>query len=124
MNACMIRFNLNRLLVVRKERERRRITWREVADATGISASVLSNLASHRGGHTTNTRFVEALCRYFECSFDELMSLDPPLDEAVGPNVEGLYPERGAHRAAERDAPRGPLRRADPGPPTDPQGDD
>jgi hypothetical protein len=72
-----IRFKLAELLLEKERQERRSIPWKEVSDQTGISVSVLSNLASRRRRHTTNTRYVYQLMRYFGCrSFDELMEME------------------------------------------------
>lgn len=94
----MLRFAIATLLRAREEQEERRIPLKEVSEATGISISVLSTLASPKTGASTNTRFVEALCRYFRCSPSELIELVPPLTEEGACHVDELYPERGAHR--------------------------
>jgi DNA-binding Xre family transcriptional regulator len=90
---------MTRLLLARSHAEGRMIPLREVSQATGISVSVLSSLASDRPGITTNTRFVEALCRYFRCPPGELLELSPSLDDEHRYHVNELYPTRGAHRA-------------------------
>lgn len=97
----MIRFHLAKLLHERAEAETRVIPWKEVSEATGISVSVLSSLASPRGGAVTNTRHVEALCRYFRCSPGDLMELSPSLEAEPRCHVDELYPTRGAHRRQE-----------------------
>ncbi len=94
----MLKFKLAHLLRQKEEQERRVISWREISDATGISSSVLSSLASPRAGATTNTRFIEALCRYFTCDPAALIELDPPLDVERRHHIDELYPERGAHQ--------------------------
>ena len=94
----MLRFHLARLLREREEAEGRVISLREISEATGISVSVLSSLASPRPGVTTNTRFVEALCRFFRCEIGELVELLPGLDDEPRSHVDHLYPTRGAHR--------------------------
>jgi DNA-binding Xre family transcriptional regulator len=91
----MIRFKLLRLLQNREERENRRISWKEVSEATGISPTVLSNLASPRPGAVTNSRYIETLVRYFRCGLDDLIELVPPLDGDAPHHVDELYP-RGA----------------------------
>lgn len=94
----MIRFRLTQLLRLKEERESRTISWKEVSEATGVSVSVLSALASPRGGATTNTRFVESLIRYFQCTPSDLLDLVPPPGEENRCHVDDLYPGRGAHR--------------------------
>lgn len=79
-----IRFKLAELLLEKEREERRSISWKEVAEQTGISTSVLSNLASRTRRHSTNTRYIEQLMRYFGCrSFDQLMDLEN--EEEPGP---------------------------------------
>lgn len=94
----MLRFKLTTLLRQREEREGRVIPWREVSEATGISVSVLSALASPRGRTATNTRFVEALCRYLRCGPGDLLELIPSLEEEPRCHIDELYPDGGAHR--------------------------
>lgn len=55
-----------------------KIRLRDVSEATGISIQVLSNISSPTNPAATNTTFVEALCRYFNCGVDELIELSPP----------------------------------------------
>ena len=88
----MLRFNVARLKRDREEEEGRTIPWKEVGETTGISASVLSNLASPKLGFVTNTRYVEALCRYFRCDPGDLIELVPTLDAEPDCNVDHLYP--------------------------------
>ena len=72
-----IRFKLAELLLEKERQERRTIPWKEVADETGVSTSVLSNLSSRTRRHSTNTRYVEKLMQYFGCqSFDQLMEME------------------------------------------------
>lgn len=89
----MIRFRLRELLAEKERREGRRIPFREVSEATGISAQVLSSLTSPDRDIVTNTAFVDALCRYFQCTLDDLMIL---VESANGNpcHVDQLYPSR------------------------------
>lgn len=89
----MLRFRIGRLLQDREAAEGRSIAWREIAEATGISPEVLSSLASPRGAPPTNTRYVEALCRYFKVTPAEMLELYPPLDQEPRCHVGELYPE-------------------------------
>jgi len=52
------------------------ITLLEVAQATGIHRATLSKIANERG-YVTSSEYLERLCRYFGCSFDQLMELAP-----------------------------------------------
>lgn len=102
--CAIIRFKVTQQLLARSHAEGRVIPLREVSAATGISISVLSSLASSRPGITTNTRFVESLCRYFRCQPDELLELSPSLADEPRYHIDELYPARGAHRAAPDEA--------------------
>lgn len=91
----MMKIHVARLLRARAEAEGRVIPLKEVSSATGISVSVLSNLASPRGGATTNSRYLEALARYFQVPLSQLLELQPPLGEETSCHVDALYPTAG-----------------------------
>lgn len=93
-SAEMLRFRLAHLLRVMEEARGENIPWRTVSDATGISVSVLSNLASPRPGTTTNTRYVDALCRFFGCTPNDLIELMPESDGVRRCHVDELYPRQ------------------------------
>jgi len=89
----VIRFRLRELLAAKERQEGRRIPMREVSEITGISAQVLSSLTSPDRPVVTNTAFVEALCRYFACTPNDLMILvDAP--NGAARHVDELYPDR------------------------------
>jgi len=56
------------------------LAWGELAPLLGMSRQALQNLASNRELKVTNTRFLEAFCRFFGKETHEVMTLDPPLD--------------------------------------------
>jgi putative transcriptional regulator len=60
----MIRFRIKELLADKEFNEGRRITWDEVATATGVHRTTLSKLANQRGYNTT-TEILDKLCQYF-----------------------------------------------------------
>jgi len=103
----MFRFHVARLLRAREEAEGRVIPLRELSAATGVSVSVLSNLASPRPGATTNSRYIEALCRFFGVTPCELLELQPPLDAGGSCHVDALYP--GTAQPPETPAPPPPT---------------
>lgn len=88
----MLRIHVARLLRARAEAEGRVIPLKEVTAATGISVAVLSRIGSPRGGAVTNTRYIEALCRYFNVPPSELLELQPPLGAGFSCHVDALYP--------------------------------
>src|SRR5262245_11129439 len=90
----MIRFRLASLLREKAYREDRSISWSEVADAVGVSRQALATLAASPDCIVTNTAHVEALCRFFKCSFNDLMDFDPPLRTRHSYHIDQLYPDR------------------------------
>lgn len=90
----MLKTRLQNLKKEKESKEKRSVSWNEISEATGISVQVLSNLASRKRPGVTNTRHLEALCRYFTCSLDELMEFSPPLrsPRKVSCHIDKLYP--------------------------------
>jgi putative transcriptional regulator len=60
----MIRFRLKEVLAEKEFRDGRRVTFDEVAAATGIHRTTLSKIANHRGYNTT-TDVLDKLCIFF-----------------------------------------------------------
>ena len=73
---------LNRRLEEMNERRaaegRSLLTWTEVEMLTGVKESLLRNLAYNSILRTTNTRFLDSLCRFFGCGIDQLIQPVPP----------------------------------------------
>ncbi len=72
----MIRVLLKKLLDEKSFRERRRITLNEVSDETKISRATLTRIANVPG-YNTNTDTINALCRYFDCTLNDLVVYIP-----------------------------------------------
>lgn len=92
----MIFFKFRELLAAKERQEGRRILLRDVQDATGIHAQVLSGLNSPTRPAVTNTANVEALCHYFRCTPNDLIEISPAPGEAPSCHVDQLYPNRRA----------------------------
>ena len=90
----MIRFHFKELLAEKERKLNRRITRAELSRETGISQPVLSSLTSFSRQVVTNTAYVEALCRYFRCTPNDLMVLDPPIGDERTCHIDELYPSR------------------------------
>lgn len=89
------RFRLEVLLdglnQARAQEGRQPLSWSQVAPLLGMSRQSLQNLASNREMKVTNTRFLEAMCRFFGCTIDELIEAVPPIQERVNQaEVDGL----------------------------------
>ena len=67
----MIRFKLKELVLDKQFRENRRVTYDDIAEATGIHRSTLSKIANHRGYNTT-TDNLDKLCDFFGCTIDKI----------------------------------------------------
>lgn len=65
----MIRFRLKELIADREFRENRRITFDEIAKATGVHRTTLSKIANQKGYNTT-TEVLDKLCAYFDVQLD------------------------------------------------------
>jgi putative transcriptional regulator len=84
-----------RELIAQKERDLgQRIPLRTVSEATGISIQVLSSLNSPSRKTVTNTAYLEALCRYFGCTPNDLLVFSPDIGSEESCHVERLYPDR------------------------------
>lgn len=77
----MIKYNLKALIADKEFREERKINYEEISAATGISKPTISKIASKKG-YYTSTENIEKLCRYFDCTPDQLMTIipDPPTE--------------------------------------------
>jgi len=68
---------LEEMNVQRSEEGRTPLTWREVEMLTGVKEGLLRNLAYNSILRTTNTRFLDSLCRFFGCELSELVQQVP-----------------------------------------------
>lgn len=74
----MLFIKIKEQIAAKSRREAAKIRLKDIAEATGISVQVLSNISSATHPAVTNTAFVEALCRYFGCELQDLLELSPP----------------------------------------------
>ena len=72
----MIRFRLKEMIADYKFNEGRRITFDEIAKATGIHRTTLSKIANQVGYNTT-TDNLDGLCEFFGCSLGQLIEYVP-----------------------------------------------
>jgi DNA-binding Xre family transcriptional regulator len=69
----MLRFKLKELIADKAFKEDRRITIAEVAEECGLNRMTLSKIAN-RKGCSTNSDNLDKLCRYFDCSIEDLVT--------------------------------------------------
>ena len=75
----MLLVNLKQLMLLKSAREKKRIYYKEVSKETGISVSTLSRIASNPK-YNVSKEHIEKLCKYFDVTPDQLMTIipDPP----------------------------------------------
>lgn len=92
-------YHLKELIERKKLLEGRKITQMEIARDVGVAQSVISNLINNKPIHLT-TKVIVALCEYFDCSIDDLISLQfdytkslrhTRLGEEEGNTFEAIY---------------------------------
>jgi transcriptional regulator with XRE-family HTH domain len=77
----------NRFLILLTEKERRedrRITYTEIAKATGSSINIISNWAKNKIARF-DAPMLEKLCEYFGCEVGDLLYLDHSGDGSTLP---------------------------------------
>lgn len=92
----MLRFNIEKLRKKRQRETKTVVSYKDIELATGIKANLLRSLARKPNRHanrplSTNTRFIDALCRYFNCTVGELVEL---AGSTRITQVEALYPPK------------------------------
>jgi putative transcriptional regulator len=87
----MIRYNIKELLARKCFEEGVSITLADVAKEVGISRNTIYRMANSKGKFSTRTEYIAALCRYFKCTPNDLMTIvpDPPEDDEAGGKEEG-----------------------------------
>jgi putative transcriptional regulator len=83
----MIRYNLDERMDDVRDRTGRRPSFTEIANATGVSVSVLSNMRT-KVGYVTTTRVIDCLCRFFDCQPGDLMQWKPGKGEIADSRTE------------------------------------
>jgi putative transcriptional regulator len=81
----------------------RRLSLKELAERTGINRPVLSRMTDPRG-YTTNTRFIEVICRFFGVEASDLIVFAPPINpDGEETKVAPPTPrERGSSKVVKR----------------------
>lgn len=72
----MIRFRLKELIADKEFNDGKRITYEDIAKATGIHRTTLSKIANQKGYNTT-TDVLDKLCIYFGVDLDKVASHTP-----------------------------------------------
>jgi len=88
----MVKFNLKELLAQKEFKEGKAVSIVDVSQILDISKNTLYRIANSKGSCNTTTDNIEKLCRYFNCSPNDLMTIVP--DPGVGNEAEGMEKER------------------------------
>ncbi|MDM8522793.1 helix-turn-helix transcriptional regulator [Desulfococcaceae bacterium HSG8] len=78
----MIVYHIRDLMLRKDARTGKKITYETIAEATGISKMTISRMAA-RPGYNASAETIEKLCRFFECSIEELVSFLPDHPETA-----------------------------------------
>lgn len=68
-----IRLAFQELIEKKMDKEKRSISYREIADETGLSTRTIFLLYK---GKSSQFKVIEALCRYLDCSPGDLLKLE------------------------------------------------
>lgn len=74
-SSQMIRYNVKELLMKKGFEEKRNITIQEVAKELNINTATLSRIANSKGNYNTTAFQIERLCRYFNCTPNDLITI-------------------------------------------------
>lgn len=72
----MLRYKLKELTAEKEFHERRRVTIREIAEATGITRNTLSKMLNQHGASVRSDN-LDRLCAYFGCRIEQLVEHIP-----------------------------------------------
>lgn len=72
----VLKSNLSKLLLARSMAEGRRITQRELSNATGISEMTISSWMSDEPLDMISSKTVTRLCEYFRCEIGDLIAIE------------------------------------------------
>ena len=78
-NTSMHTFRIKELMANWEREHGRRLSVKELAEGTGISSPTISKMTDPKG-YVTNSGNIEAMCRFFKVTPNELMFFDPPVE--------------------------------------------
>ena len=73
LDIALIRYNLKQLIERKSLREGRKISGTEIANEIGIQRSAMAKMIRDEG-YTTTTKTLDALCQYFDCRIEDLVT--------------------------------------------------
>lgn len=76
LDLALIRYNLKQLIERKSLREGRKISGTEIANEIGMQRSAMAKMIRDEG-YTTTTKTLDALCQYFDCRIEDLVTYEP-----------------------------------------------
>ena len=61
------------MIDAKSEKEKRKISLTEVAEAVGVQKSAISKMAKN-SNYSTTTKTLDALCIYFDCKIEDVIT--------------------------------------------------
>ena len=84
----MVKFRLKEMILKKSYEENRVIHLQDIAKEIGVSIGTVSRIANSVGDYNTTTENLAKLCRYFNCSPNDLMTVVPDPGEGEGQDRE------------------------------------
>lgn len=75
----MIVYNVKELIKAKGLKEQRKITLEEVGNAVGLKKAAISRMITEEN-YSTTTRTLDALCTYFDCKIEDLITFKKSMD--------------------------------------------
>ncbi|WP_209326931.1 helix-turn-helix domain-containing protein [Pseudoalteromonas sp. PA2MD11] len=69
----MVIYHIKELIDAKSAKEGRKISMAEVAEAAGLQKAAISKMAKNNN-YSTTTRTLDALCTYFDCKIEDLIT--------------------------------------------------
>lgn len=73
----MIYCKLKQLIAEKEFREKRKITYKVIQDATGLSSTTIAKLLNFKGVQRIDGSTLDALCEFFGCQVGDLLIYSP-----------------------------------------------
>ena len=77
----MVKFRLKEMILKKSYEENRVIHLQDIAKEIGVSIGTVSRIANSDGDYNTTTENLAKLCRYFNCTPNDLMTIVPDPEE-------------------------------------------
>lgn len=87
VKVARFKTNLKQLILNKSARDGRRISYKEVAEETGLSEITISRWARGEVARL-ELETINSLCKYLGCTFEELIQFEPNEYDTPSPDEE------------------------------------